>query len=517
MDTRDYIRIPAITKKLDEAKKENRILYINGATGYGKTSAVLNYYKDIHICMLDGANGYLDKMPDADQINEDVIFIDNTSFILEEKSKSYIQHLIISCKKHIIIVGRGRLPYWLSIYAVEQDFLYAGEEDLKFSEPELKQLLKIKRLSLTQAEVKTLLAFSKGHPVYILYSIKSLINGIYQKEEDSTDSTSVNTLDSNLTNRINERFKLEIGQDMFYYFDSQIYNKWDSDMINVLLNVCLYPTFTAEMAEFITGNEKTMQVLERAIYIGNFLTKVDNENYCYRPELRNFFVKKQAILYTKDEINLGVERAALFYEQHDDLLNAIKYYDRICKYDKVSMLLEKNAVNHPGIAHFYEMREYYYNIPEKTALDSPSLMCGLSMLYSITLMVDESEKWYNHLKCFSEDKRRTQISRRAAKEKLIYLDIALPHRGIKGIIDILKKAAMICTQKGAKLPAFSVTGNIPSLMNGGLDFCEWSRNDKELGIAMKKPIEIVLGNQGIGLINIALAESGFEKSINGYI
>ncbi|NCB94602.1 MAG: LuxR family transcriptional regulator [Clostridia bacterium] len=56
-----------------------------------------------------------------------------------------------------------------------------------------------------------------------------------------------------------------------------------------------------------------------------------------------------------------------------------------------------------------------------------------------------------------------------------------------------------------------MTSNLPSIMNGGLDFCEWSRNDKELAVLLKKPIEVVLGKYGVGLVNIALAESGFEK------
>lgn len=65
--------------------------------------------------------------------------------------------------------------------------------------------------------------------------------------------------------------------------------------------------------------------------------------------------------------------------------------------------------------------------------------------------------------------------------------------------------------KNIRLPEFSVTSSLPSIMNGGLDFCEWSKNDKELSVLMKKPIEVVLGKYGAGLINIALAESGFEK------
>ncbi len=52
-------------------------------------------------------------------------------------------------------------------------------------------------------------------------------------------------------------------------------------------------------------------------------------------------------------------------------------------------------------------------------------------------------------------------------------------------------------------------------MNGGLDFCEWSKSDRKLSVIMKKPVEILLGKHFPGLVNISLAESFFEKSFEG--
>lgn len=75
---------------------------------------------------------------------------------------------------------------------------------------------------------------------------------------------------------------------------------------------------------------------------------------------------------------------------------------------------------------------------------------------------------------------------------------------------MLKDTAILVSAKGKIAGVFSYQ-QPSSIMNGGLDFCEWSRNDKELGIIMKKPVEIVLGGYGVGLVDIALAESSMEK------
>ena len=53
-------------------------------------------------------------------------------------------------------------------------------------------------------------------------------------------------------------------------------------------------------------------------------------------------------------------------------------------------------------------------------------------------------------------------------------------------------------------------------MNGGKDFCEWSKRDKELANSIGKIIEFTLGKYGKGLVNLALAESFLEKGEDSY-
>ena len=70
--------------------------------------------------------------------------------------------------------------------------------------------------------------------------------------------------------------------------------------------------------------------------------------------------------------------------------------------------------------------------------------------------------------------------------------------------------------RNISLPEFSVTSNLPSQMNGGKDFCEWSKRDKELANSIGKIIEFTLGKYGKGLVNLALAESFLEKGEDSY-
>ena len=70
--------------------------------------------------------------------------------------------------------------------------------------------------------------------------------------------------------------------------------------------------------------------------------------------------------------------------------------------------------------------------------------------------------------------------------------------------------------QGIHLPEFSVTSNVPSTMNGGKDFCKWSRSDRALARTVGPLVERVLGRYGNGLTKIALGESLFEKGEDSF-
>ena len=53
-------------------------------------------------------------------------------------------------------------------------------------------------------------------------------------------------------------------------------------------------------------------------------------------------------------------------------------------------------------------------------------------------------------------------------------------------------------------------------MNGGKDFCEWSKRDRELARSIGKVVEFILGRYGKGMVDLALAESFLEKGEDNY-
>ncbi len=136
------------------------------------------------------------------------------------------------------------------------------------------------------------------------------------------------------------------------------------------------------------------------------------------------------------------------------------------------------------------------------------------MLQSMLLNTDESERWYNELK--KAENELSGSARKTARSWVTYLDIGIPHRGSMALLDVLKNAGTLLMNRNIVLPEFSVTSNMPSQMNGGKDFCEWSKRDRELAASIGKLLEFTLGKYGKGLVSLALAESFLEKGEDSY-
>lgn len=204
-------------------------------------------------------------------------------------------------------------------------------------------------------------------------------------------------------------------------------------------------------------------------------------------------------------------RAGLYYELHDDYRRALDCYSGSGDHRKVSELLVKNTQRHPGAAHYYDMERYYFALPREDVLRSPALLCGMSMLTALCLDYEASEQWYKELQNYGARLKKSDAEYGEVKSKLTYLDIALPQRGSRGLAELIGTVFRAVTDKNLKLPAFSVTSCLPSVMDGGKDFCEWSKSDDLLYETMGLPAETVLGRDGVGLADCALCENKFEK------
>lgn len=491
----NYIAPASALKKLKKARNLSQTVYLYGATGYGKTELVRQClsgrrYTYLSCEELPWEAGALPSEEPGRQ-NRRIVVIDNLHRLKSEELRREI--LALEKRKDIwlILIGRSPLPTWLMSRHIQEVFVVISENDLRMGRDEITAYLDARGVTHTEEDIQYLQNTAEGN-AYILHHV-----ALRMKEGEHPGP----------------KLQTEIREAFASYLENVVLVRWDSDLLEFLMQVSVVDEFTLELAEMISGNLHVTALLEQAAEAGNFISQEDG-TYRLRPVLIDALRNRALKLYGRERVKDFKYNAALYYEMHDEVVPALRLFEECGKTERIKNLLIRNARMNPGNGHYYELRRYYFNMDEREIEDSPVLMAGMSMLHSMLMDDEKSEYWYEKLKAFATNAKGGV--RREALSRLAYLDIGLPHRGSRDVLEIIKNIPALLFDKGNRLPEFSVTSNLPSTMNGGKDFCHWSPDDTKLAKTVGPLVERVLGSYGKGLVKAALGESYYEKGGDNY-
>lgn len=479
-----YVPPRRAKKKFKLAQELGQNIYLYGITGIGKTALAK------HMLGRKSYDYYSAEETGADQIlvPEDgephIIVIDDLHYIMEagqrEAYAAVLRSLVRRSDLWLVLISRCDIPQWLMPLHMDSIFFVIAEEDMLLDRGGQEDYFARWNITLSPEQSGKAWQTGGGNPLFMRFV--ALAGGDVDQAVD----------------------------DMWKYF-LYIYNQWDGEMQEFLMEMSVVERFDIKMAQMITGRGNVQPLIKRMLETGNFLRERDGM-YEYNVILHNSMHTLLERKVEMDQMARIYYNTGHMYEMYGDIPNALKMYEAGRDEKSILRLLVANARQNPAVGHYFELRRYYLMLPEESICTSPVLMAGMSMLQSILMNEEESERWYHLLEKFAAENEGR--AKREAKNRLLYLDIGLPHRGTVQILDLLKNAGTLLREGKAMLPEFSVTSNLPSMMNGGKDFCEWSKRDQELAASVGKLVEFVLGKYGKGLVSIALAESFFEKGMD---
>ncbi len=484
-----YIKPKKAWKKLTAAYEIMQPACICGATGFGKTELAKRFL---------GKRAY-DYISCAECQNIDpekffssgIAVIDDLHMLSDKEKQHELSELLKRNDIWVIMLCRSKIPSWLMQSCIELGMMIISENDLKLSAADMFGYFSEMGTDISPDEISTLCRRCDGNALVLKYCAAKLSEGIRPGDE----------LDS------------EVKADFREYLNSAVIPGWNSDVTDMLMKMSIVDEFTLPMAEKITGDPFAAQTLKRAVESGNFISQ-DNDVFTIRKILLEALRERAVRTFGTEKYNAFLLKAGMWYESNGQEKLAFEIYQKCGSYENIRDLLIRNARKHPGVGYYFEMRKYYFQLDEADIEKSVVLMTGMSMLYSCMMDEEKSEYWYGKLKEYSQ--KAVGAEKREAISRLIYLDIGLPHRGSAKVLDVIKSVPALIFDKGQGLPEFSVTSNMPSVMNGGKDFCEWSPKDRELARTMGKLVERVLGTYGKGLCSLALGESLYEKAEDNY-
>ncbi|MDE6590493.1 MAG: hypothetical protein K2K53_09180, partial [Oscillospiraceae bacterium] len=194
-----------------------------------------------------------------------------------------------------------------------------------------------------------------------------------------------------------------------------------------------------------------------------------------------------------------------------DFPGALYHYQQAGGQRELLDLLIQTARLHPDIEVCRGLRDCVGLLNEEDILQSPDLMCAMSLLRSAALEPEESERWYQALSRYLRRMDRRDGDYKRVRGLRSYLDLCLPHREMAGLPKVILGADKLLRSKALVLPETDVTGGLPSLLRGRRDCSQWIPRAQELYGAIRAPAERVLGRNGMGLGELVMTECLLEQ------
>ncbi len=478
---------PEIENKFNSCMENGRILLFSAPCGFGKTAAARELLSGRNFAEVSAEVCDFDKISAE---NWDILLIDNLQLLQETELQQQLCALIRdNPAKRFVLLSRGLPPGWLMPFGFSGLMVTVCTDEMFFDRNCTAKLLEAYGVRFSETELTEIFRETMGYPLALSVIARKMSGG---RPYDAVLSD-------------------EVIREIYIYYEEMIFRRFELPMRRFLLELAPFESFGTELAKMVSGDAFAGDMLSNIQKNSNMLIPEGIDTFSFWPIFRQFLLWEQKREFTEEQQRTVFSRGGLYYELHENYGKALEYYAKSGEQGKVSELLIKNVTLHPGMGHYEEMESYFLSLSDMQIASSPALMQGMSMLCALRMDYEASEKWYRELEDFAAVRKSSDTAAKEAKSRLVYLDISLPQRKARGLIKTIISAFKLMTAKEIKLPPFSVTSTLPSIMNGGKDFSDWSRKDDFLYATIKTPVEMILGKDGTGLPDCAVSESKFEK------
>lgn len=478
---------PALAAQFCSALEHYRVIFFSAPCGFGKTTAAQLLLSGKKTLWLNAEDPAL--RLDVENDSWDALVLDNFSELSVDMQQPLCDLIRSTVGRPIVCLSRGKVPSWLLPFQVSGIMTVLDQNALAFDRQSVGQLLEHHGLKVNDLMLTAIYKESRGYPLALSILARHMVNG------ESFDATIAD----------------QIRQEIFLYYEEEVFNRFDLTTRRLLLELAPFDQFSLSLAHMVSGDSNVGETFGRLQRETTMMIQDSLDVFHFWPIFRLFLRWELRQKYSDEQCRAIYNRGGLYYELKEDYGHALQCYAKSGDHSKVSELLEKNAMLHPGMGHYYEMERYYRDLPENEILNSPALMQSMSMLEAINMDYEASERWYQALQEFADCCSKNDAAGREARGRLAWLEIGLPQRSTVSLLKTIPAVFRLIANREIELPPFSVTSTLPSIMNGGKDFSDWSKKDDLLYKTLRLPVEAVLGKDGIGLPDLAVAESKFEK------
>lgn len=483
------------------------ILYLYGMTGFGKTAQAVSFAENLYKEWERFSATEKDFLQNASQWlaehkklrNKTLLILDDLQWLFTPTPRQKLFELLVQSRQvrglHILLVSRAAVPTYLSPLWVTQQIVAEDQESLRLDKSQIKELLLIlpTLASLDSEAQYTMIERCSNITRGYALAVNAYLHRCAQKPAELETALALTT------------------QDVWDFLDQHLIAQWTASRSNAAIRLSVYHTFTKDMARQMLG-EQADTILEDFLEVGSFLHLTSPDTYTFVPFFWNYLAQKLRTRPDSEWMPL-YQTAARCYEQQRDFERALCCYKLADRTDKIADLVVYLSENADGCAFARIAQQYMDELPPELEQRDPRILGAKAMFCAYRMRTDECTAYINRLREMADDEQKC-VLRGDALATYVRTVIACPYDTADQLKDNMLKFVDYVLHNGVHLRNIMPTGNLPSLINGGLDLLPWEKNKIILYPIIKATSEIIMGKEAVGIADASMGEILYEQNQN---
>lgn len=253
-----------------------------------------------------------------------------------------------------VIISRTMPPPVLSRMRLSQLMEVISWNELRLTHDEVKGIASKRRMkNLTDEEVRSFLVRTDGWVAGLVCMLDSA------KTEDVFSGP----------------VDMRKPDEVFEYFANEFFQKLNDEVRVFLMKTSVLPTMTSGMAEELTGNKRSEDIISELVHKNYFIQTHASDQICYQyhPLFREFLIARLEEANPGDLVDTE-KRAALILEVNGHPDEAVRLFHKLGDWNSLASLIGREATVMLGQGRHRTLEDWLGRLPERVMEKDPWLL-----------------------------------------------------------------------------------------------------------------------------------------------
>ncbi|MBQ6886990.1 MAG: hypothetical protein IJN54_05715 [Lachnospiraceae bacterium] len=484
---------------IDEIRKElkkSKIIYIEAPCGWGKTVLLEQLHENFgkeQCTFVHNSEILKMELPtlnndNAQREERKIYLVDNLGDWVISGNFSRLMDYIreADTESRFVLAGRIPLPAELLPYKLTSQITLYNKEKLKFTAKELDAISSL-YYNANRKLVSKLYEICNGMLLFM-----AVATGIFGE-----------------LRMINKRLLGKCYEECVQYFEVACFKSYPYEYQIMLLKLAFFHKINKELlVEVFEYNEKESYRILDTLTNSFGILRYLGEEYEIEDFMRMFLQKRQTAYLGTGEMSKLYRNAYEYFVKKEEWMEAIRYADLNGDIGAVVKCMHSYCTGNAIYHGYMELEPYMRQVPESYVVNDPILLHAYAMMEAIYGNKKKSEEYVCLLEQYISQISTDTEEYEQLKNVYGYLQLTLPYQKPEKLFIQLEQ--LNGAGKNVRYN-INISGNTPSLLHGGRDFCLYMNQGEEVIAQIFGKLPSLLEENCGGFTDTMLGEIAYEK------